>query len=116
MYSVCVYLFLLMVEELSGDELLLVLLAVSEAVVVLVKILLPGTVRGLFTAPSTGAGLGCTNKDGRVNWGILNQLAMIVHLIDFYLSSEQHLSHVCHQVLLVVLEVLLRGSMVESYC
>lgn len=56
--SECVYLFLLMAEE----ELVLVLLAVSDAVVVLVKILLPGTVRVLFTAPNTGAGLGCTKK------------------------------------------------------
>lgn len=55
-----------MVEELSGEELVLVLLAVSEAVVVLVKILLPGTVRGLFTAPNTGAGLGCVKKGGGV--------------------------------------------------
>lgn len=60
------YLFLLMVVELSGEELVLVLLAVSEAVVVLVKILLPGTVRGLFTAPSTGASLGCIEKGGGV--------------------------------------------------
>lgn len=59
---VCLYLFLLMVVELSGEELVLVLLAVSEAVVVFVKILLPGTVRGLFTAPNTGAVLGCIKK------------------------------------------------------
>lgn len=58
----CVYLFLLTDEELSGEELVLVLLAVSEAVVVLVKILLPGTVRGLFTAPNTGAGLGYVKR------------------------------------------------------
>lgn len=65
---VCVslYLFLLMVEELSGEELVLALLTVSEAVVVLVKILLPGTVRGLFTAPNTGAGFGCIEKGGVV--------------------------------------------------
>lgn len=47
--------------ELSGDELVLVLLAVSDAVVVL-KILLPGTVRGLLTVANTGAGLGCETK------------------------------------------------------
>lgn len=63
-WCTCAYLFLLMVDELSGDELVLVLLAVSEAVVVLVKILLPGTVRGLFTAANTGAGLGCRKKRG----------------------------------------------------
>lgn len=56
------YLFLLMAEELRGEELVLVLLAVSDAVVVLVKILLPGTVKGLFTAANTGAGLGCIKK------------------------------------------------------
>lgn len=55
-----------MVEELSGEELVLVLLTVSEAVVVLVKILLPGTVKGLFTAPNTGAGFGCIMKGGEV--------------------------------------------------
>lgn len=56
---VCVlrlYLFLLIAVELNREELVLVLLAVSEAV--LVKILLPGTIRGLFTAPNTGDGLG----------------------------------------------------------
>lgn len=52
-----------MIVELRGEELVLVLLVVSEAVVVLVKILLPGTVRGLFTAPNTGAGLGCIVKE-----------------------------------------------------
>ena len=57
---------MLMVEELSREELVLVLLAVSEAVVVLVKILLPGTVRGLFTAPNTGAGLGCVRRQMRL--------------------------------------------------
>lgn len=56
--SLWYYLFLLTDEELSGEELVLVLLAVSEAVVVFVKILLPGTVRGLFTAANTGAVLG----------------------------------------------------------
>lgn len=54
----CLYLFLLMVVELSRVELVLVLLAVSDTGVVLVKILFPGTVRGLFTALNTGAGLG----------------------------------------------------------
>lgn len=54
----CVYLFLLMVEELSGEELLLALLTVSEVVVVFGKTLFPGTVRGLFTAPNTGAVFG----------------------------------------------------------
>lgn len=51
-----------MAVELSGEELVLALLTLSEAVVVLVKILLPGTVRGLFTAPNTGAGFGCKDK------------------------------------------------------
>lgn len=57
---------MLIVEELSGEELVLVLLTVSEVVVVLGKILFPGTVRGLFTAPNTGAGFGCTEKGGGV--------------------------------------------------
>lgn len=57
----CVYLFLLLVVELSG-EFVLALLAVSEVVVTL-KILLPGTVRGLFTAANTGAGLGCVREN-----------------------------------------------------
>lgn len=48
--------------EARGDELLLVLVVVSATVVVFVKILRPGTVRGLFTAPKTGAGLGCKTK------------------------------------------------------
>lgn len=55
-----------MVEELSGEELALVLLTVFETVVVLGKTLFPGTVRGLFTAPNTGAGFGCTGKGGGV--------------------------------------------------
>lgn len=54
----CVYLFLLLVEELSGEELLLALLTASEVVVVFRKTLFPGTVRGLFTAANTGAGFG----------------------------------------------------------
>ncbi len=58
------YLFLLMAEELSGEELVLALLAVSDVVGVLVKILLPGIVKGLFTAANTGAGLGCIKKGG----------------------------------------------------
>lgn len=65
-----------MVEELSGEELVLVLLAVSEAVVVFVKIRLPGTVRGLFTAPNTGAGLGCINKR-KEWWSIVIRLQYI---------------------------------------
>lgn len=65
--TLCVYLFLLVVEEFNGEELVLVLLVVSEAEVVLVKILLPGTVRVLFTAAKTGAGLGCYSEVGRVN-------------------------------------------------
>lgn len=52
----------LLIVELSGEELLLVLVAVSATVVVFVKILRPGTVNGLFTAPKTGAGLGCKVK------------------------------------------------------
>lgn len=47
-----------MVEELSGEELLLALLTVSDVVVVFGKTLFPGTVRGLFTAPNTGAVFG----------------------------------------------------------
>ena len=70
---VCLYLFLLTVVELSGEELVLVLLAVSEAMVVLVKILLPGTVRGLFTAPNTGAALGCRKK----GWSCRVQLMVL---------------------------------------
>lgn len=61
------YLFLLLVVELSGDELLLALLTVSEAVVVFRKTLFPGTVRGLFTAANTGAGFGWTEGGGGVS-------------------------------------------------
>lgn len=55
-----VYLFLLTVEELSGEELVLVLL-VSETTWVL-KIFLPGTVRVLLTVTNTGACLGCRTR------------------------------------------------------
>lgn len=70
------YLFLLLVEELSGEELLLALLTVSEVVVVFKKTLFPGTVRGLFTAANTGAGFGWTERRRRrwrsYEWHISN--------------------------------------------
>lgn len=69
-----------MVEELSGEELVLVLLVVSEAVVVLVKILLPGTVRGLFTAPNTGAILGYKKKGGGIVIRLLSRIDYVMQL------------------------------------
>lgn len=123
--SACVYLFLLLVEELSGEELLLALLTVSEVVVVFKKTLFPGTVRGLFTAANTGAGFGWTETRRRrwrsYDWHIsshtlgicievqqVHKTTVILTFFVFcvYLSSEQHLSHLCGQILFIIFEVL----------
>lgn len=61
------YLFFLMLEELSGLEFVLVLVTVFEDVGVLGKTLFPGTVIGLFTAANTGAGFGYA-KNRRQNY------------------------------------------------
>lgn len=57
------YLFFLMLEELSGLEFVLVLVTVFEDAGVLGKTLFPGTVIGLFTAANTGAGFGCAKTE-----------------------------------------------------
>lgn len=67
-FCVCVqgwrlYLFFLMLEELSGLEFVLVLVTVFEDTGVLGKTLFPGTVIGLFTAANTGAGFGCAKTE-----------------------------------------------------
>ena len=116
-----------MVEELSGEELVLVLLAVSETGVALVKIRLPGTVRGLFTVANTGAGLGWIQKGkeggASVYCSSLHQCSLCSTYLDrsstVYsgyeikefptdLPTEQHLSHLGQQILFIIFEVLWR--------